>query len=200
MTDTTLLKKINEAVAAANEAKATVSTARDELVSRSRAVGELLLEAKKLHPKVKDFEAFLKGVVGLGPSGELRLSRAYDMMRIAGGRATEEEIRKDARERKQKSRAKLPKPAPILKKPEPISVTEPHVTESSQSEKRKPEQTVFDSPQEAHGKPEPNASARALAEFTFACRTWLPKMTEADQEKAAALVLDLIGIRKAEAA
>jgi hypothetical protein len=58
-------------------------------------LGTLLLEAKKLHPKVKDFEAYLKQVDGL------KLSRAYDYLRIAGGRATDEELRKEARERKQ---------------------------------------------------------------------------------------------------
>ena len=45
-----LLAKLNEAVAAANEAEKTVTTAQAELVSRSKAVGLLLLEAKKLHP------------------------------------------------------------------------------------------------------------------------------------------------------
>jgi hypothetical protein len=41
-------------------------------VSRSKQVGMLLLEAKKLHPAVKDFEAFLIRV-------SLKLSRAYDL-------------------------------------------------------------------------------------------------------------------------
>ena len=113
--DATLLTKINAAVAAANEAESTVATAQAELVSRSKAVGVLLLEAKKLHPAVKDFEAFLKRVDGL------KLSRAYDLLRLAGGRTTDEQLKKDARERQQKSRAKkkLPRPTPTLKKPEP---------------------------------------------------------------------------------
>ena len=76
--DQALLDKINAAVATANEAETTVTTARAELVSRSRIVGELLLEAKKRHPKVADFEAFLKRVDGL------KLSRAYDLMKLAG--------------------------------------------------------------------------------------------------------------------
>lgn len=42
-----LLEKINVAVKAADEAEAAVSTAQGELVSRSKAVGLLLLEAKK---------------------------------------------------------------------------------------------------------------------------------------------------------
>jgi hypothetical protein len=134
-----LLAKINEAVAAANEAETAVTTAQAELVSRSRAVGLLLLEAKKLHPAVADFETFLKQVHGL------KLSRAYDLLRLAGGRTTDEELKKDARERQQKSRAtnkrKLPRPTPAPKKPEPkpISVTDPDVTESAEAsaEKRK---------------------------------------------------------------
>jgi hypothetical protein len=186
-----LLAKLKDAVAAANEAEKTVETARTELVSASKTVGLLLLEAKKLHPAVKDFEAFLKRVDGL------KLSRAYDLMRLAGGRATEEEIRKDTRDRVKKHRAskkKLPKPAPAPKKPEPkpdpISVTGVDVTEPAETgaEKRKPEKG--DAKQ---------SSAHALAEFNFACRTWLPKMTEADQHKARQLVLDLTE-PKAEAA
>ena len=71
-----LLEEINAAVQAVNEAEQSVATAQAELVSRSKKVGLLLLEAKKLHPKVKDFEAFLGKVEGL------KLSRAYDLMRI----------------------------------------------------------------------------------------------------------------------
>lgn len=62
-----LLTKINDAVKAANEAQI-------EQVSRSKAVGLLLLEAKKLHPTKKQFEAFLNRVNGL------KVSRAYDLM------------------------------------------------------------------------------------------------------------------------
>ena len=128
--DTELLTKLNAAVAAANEAETKVTTAQAELVSRSKTVGLLLLEAKKLHPRSKDFEAFLKRIDGL------HRSRAYDFMRIAGGRVTDEELRKEARERKQKSRAnkkKLPRPTPKKPEPEPkLSVTEPPVTESAE--------------------------------------------------------------------
>jgi hypothetical protein len=80
--------RINTAVAAANKAQKTAETAKTELVSRSQVVGELLLEAKKLHPAVKDFMAFLKRVDGL------KRSRAYDMMCVAGGQKTVEEIRR----------------------------------------------------------------------------------------------------------
>ena len=94
-----LLTKINEAVAAAHEAEKAAETAKGELVSRSKTLGLLLLEGKKLHRKVEDFEAFLKKVPGIKS-----LSWAYDCMRVAGGRTTDEQLRKDARERQQKVR------------------------------------------------------------------------------------------------
>jgi hypothetical protein len=185
--DATLLTKIKEAVAAANEAEKTVTTAQAELVSRSKAVGLLLLEAKKLHPTKKDFEAFLERVDGL------KLSRAYDLLRLAGGRVTDEQLKKETRDRVKKHRAKkLPKPAPALKKaqpePEPKSesVTSDDVTDSAEAntEKHKPEKPDADEKAE---------SARCLAEFTFACRTWLPKITvKADRLKAGLLMSELL--------
>ena len=122
----TLLSKINAAVAAANKAETTVATAQAELVSRSKAVGLLLLEAKRLHPAVKDFEAFLKKV-------QVSSCRVPTTAAIAGGRTTDEEIRKATRDRVKKHRAnkKLPQPAPS-REPEPISVTSPDVTESAE--------------------------------------------------------------------
>jgi outer membrane biosynthesis protein TonB len=198
-----LLAKINEAVKAADDAQATLTTAQAELVLRSKTVGLLLLEAKKLHPAVKDFETFLKRVDGL------KLSRAYDLLRLAGGRTTEDELKRDARERKQRSRAskKMPRPIPTLKKPEPrpepVSVTEPPVTETAEAtaEKREPErkpaeQKTCGSPEEAHKQ----ASTHALSQFEYACRHWLPRMTAADRRKARQLVLDLTSEPKAEAA
>ena len=174
-----LLVKLNAAIAAANEAEKTVTAAQTELVSRSKAVGSLLLEAKKLHPAVNDFAAFLRRVDGL------KLSRAYDLMRLAGGRTTDDELKKDARERQKKSRAKKIPLRPEPKKPEAEPDDSVTVTESN-AEKPKPEKAA-------------NESARALAEFTFACRTYLSKMTETDQHKALQLVTDLVN-PKAEAA
>jgi hypothetical protein len=188
ITDASLLSKINEAVAASNEAEMNVTTAQAELVSRSRAVGVLLLEAKKLHPAVKDFEAFLKRVDGL------KRSRAYDLLRLAGGRVTDEELKEDARQRKQKSRdrkKKLPLPEP--KKPEPISVTDPDVTETAKAGAELPKAEKHEAKTAAM------LSSVALAEFTFACRTYLPRMTPADRHKALQLVTDLVN-PKAEAA
>jgi hypothetical protein len=98
----------------------------------------LLLEAKKLHPKVADFEAFLGKVHGL------KLSRAYDLLRLAGGRTTDEEIRQATKDRVKKHRDKKkrelpPTPPKITAQPAKDSVTSPNVTESveASAERRK---------------------------------------------------------------
>jgi hypothetical protein len=167
--DVTLLTEINKAVAEVNAAQV-------EVASKSKAVGVLLLEAKKIHPKVKDFKAFLKRVDGL------ELSRAYDCMRLAGGRVTDDELRKDARERQQKSRAKkkIPKPAPkplpdfrdvteSLPKPEPKTKPKP----------KQPASAISDAMHRVTGA---GKSAFALREFTFACKSWLPQITVPDDQ------------------
>jgi hypothetical protein len=196
-----LLAQINAAVAAANEAEQTVSSAQAELVSRSKAVGLLLLEAKKLHPAVKDFEAFLKRIDGL------KLARAYDCMRIAGGRTTDEEIRKATRERvkKHRTKKKLPKPAPAPKadskpEPEPVSVTSTVVTESAEDSAAKRKAEYADLSDEEKKEAEyadwldaqekaQKESAHCLAEFAVACRMYLPKITEGvHRQKARDLV------------
>jgi hypothetical protein len=166
-----LLEEINAAVQAVNEAEQGVATARDELASRSKKAGLLLIEAKKLHPKVKDFDAFLKRVDGL------QLSRAYDMMRLAGGRTTDDELKKDARERQAKSRAKKKK----LPQPGSSDVIELEadnfrdVTESAEAsaERRKAENAVEDLGNE-----------QALACFKQACDMWLPQLGAADLAEA----------------
>jgi hypothetical protein len=181
-TDKELLSKINEAVSAEQ-------TAQAEHVSRAKELGFLVLEAKKRHPAQKDFEKFLKPVVGLG------LSRAYDLMRLAGGRTTEEELRKEARERQAKSRAKKKKKgSPAL--PPPQAEPEPPVRDVTDTGEADPEPRA-DHDKEAQRKAK---SARALAEFREACRTYWPRITEeADQQKARVFIDQLITDR-AEAA
>ena len=191
--DVALAAKISEAVKDADAAQAAQAEATATTVEKSKAVGLLLLEAKKLHPKVEDFEAFIKLVHGL------RRSRAYDLLRLAGGRTTDEELRQDARDRKRKSRASkkplLPEP-----KPEPLklSVTTPHVTEDggpprssvTQSaeisiEQRRAENADLDlSAEEKAAK----WSATNLWEFKCACKTYLPRLNEADLKTARAFV------------
>ena len=155
-----LLEEIRAAVKAVNEAEQDVTTAQAELVSRSKRVGLLLLEAKKQHPVVKDFEASLKKVDGL------KLSRAYDLLKLAGGRTTDEEIRRETRERVKKHREKKRSKAPKASS----SVTPPDVTEKS------PAADITDASKR---------SAHYLAEFIAACHAYLPNVTEeADRQKA----------------
>lgn len=140
--DLALAAKITAAVKAADAAEVAATTAREALVSRSKEVGILLLEAKELHPAVKDFEAFLKQVDGL------KLSRAYDLLRLAGGRTTDEELKAATRERVKKHRAAkgaLPKPDPDL------SVTERNVTETPEesAERRKAEYAADEQAEDA---------------------------------------------------
>jgi hypothetical protein len=204
--DEVLLGKINAAVTEHNAAERAVTTAQAELVSKSKVLGQLLLEAKKRHPKVADFEAFLKRVNGL------KLSRAYDLLRLAGGRTTDEELRKDARERVRKHRAKKKLP-----KPEPVSVTDPDVTESSKpiaqsaeisAEERRAQNAAldvepvslpdFDRSAEAKRK---QRSRVALNEFTYACKNYLPRITEeADRQEALRIVTEMLADEKAKAA
>ncbi len=201
--DVALVAKITEAVKAANEAEKIAETAQTELVSRSKQVGLLLLEAKKLHPAVKDFEAFLKRVDGL------QLSRAYDLLQLAGGRTTDEELRKEARERKRKSRASK---KPLLPEPkaEPLklSVTTPDVTEFAKriadkyiGEDGGPPRTKesseisIDERKAQHADLDLSAEEKAakwsasnLREFEHACKTYLPRLNEADLKTARSFV------------
>jgi hypothetical protein len=206
--DEVLLGKINAAVAEHNAAERAATTARAELVSKSKVLGQLLLEVKKRHPKAADFEAFLKRVNGLGRS------RAYDLLRLAGGRTTDEELRKDARERVRKHRAKKKLPTP-----EPVSVTDPDVTESSKritqsaeisAEERRSQNAALDVEPEPIPLPDFDRSAEAkrkqrsriaLNEFTYACKNYLPRITEeADRLEALRIVTELLADKRAKAA
>jgi hypothetical protein len=206
--DEVLLGKINAAVADHHAAEKAVTTAQAELVSKSKMLGQLLLEVKKRHPKAADFEAFLKRVNGLGRS------RAYDLLRLAGGRTTDEELRKDARERVRKHRAKKKLPTP-----EPVSVTDPDVTESSKRIIHSPEISAEERLAQNAGldiEPEPiplpdfdrSAEAKrkqrsriALNEFTYACKNYLPRITEeADRQEALRIVTEMLADNKAKAA
>jgi hypothetical protein len=188
--DDALLTKLNAAVKAANEAETSVTTAQAELVSRSKAVGLLLLEAKKLHPQVKDFEAYLKRVDGL------KLSRAYDLLRLAGGRTTDAELRKEAAERQRKSRAKsktLPKPEPKSAIAEAVSrVATAQATEAQAANKPKKDSvTVTETAEESAERRKAQAAAWSawnLDQFMYACRTYLPKLSEDNLKKARAYV------------
>lgn len=105
-------------------------------------------------------------------------------MRIAGGRTTDEEIRKATRERVEKHRKKKKLPGPSKPQPQKLSVTKPNVTETASIDERKDANL-------SAGK-RASRSARGLAEFTVACRMWLPQITvEDDRRKARLLVAKL---------
>jgi hypothetical protein len=72
-------------------------------------------------------------------------------------------------------------------------VTDPDVTETGEAsaEKHKADRSAEEKTA--------TVSERALAEFTFAAKTYLPRMTEADRRKAYELVAELTN-DKAEAA
>jgi hypothetical protein len=171
-TDADLLSKITEAVSAEQ-------TAQAEHVSGARELGLLLLEAKKRHPAQKDFQKFLKPVAGL------ELSRAYDLMRLAGGLTTEEELRKDARERQAKSRAKRKKLPPPQAEPKPEPKVVRDVTDDP------------DPPEEPNASRAQAMSARALAELREAFRTYWPRITEEAHRQQARIFIDrLIAVRE----
>jgi hypothetical protein len=148
-----LLRRINSAVKE-------MDGARDGYISRSKIVGNLLLEAKTLHPKVKDFDAFLKRVDGL------HLSRAYELLKIAGGRTTEADLKKENRERQQRHRIKQ-KTKPMQPEPKPDPGPRPKPMPESFRDV-----TEISSPTTAGAD-----SGRALREFLLACEKWLPLMT-----------------------
>src|SRR6516162_10123870 len=204
-----LLTKINKAVAEANAVEKTMQAAQTELVSRSKAIGMLLLEAKKLHPAVKDFETFLKKVRGL------KLSRAYDLLRLAGGRTTDEELRKETRDRVKKHREKKKLPE---RNPKPVSVTDHDVTESPEvsAEERRAQMAALDvdlsippfldrsdeapAPEQQAEFDRERQSRRALAEFVVACKRLLPLLVEADWTEAVCFFDDCVERCKRRAA
>lgn len=187
-TEAELLTKINEAVAAHDEAQ-------KEQISRSKTVGMLLLEAKKkLHLKGKDFEAFLDKVEGL----KIKRSWAYDCIKLAGSRITEDELKKGARERAQRSRAgkkksvtsRIPPAQLPPPQPKPPELPAPPITENLPTDKNSAEATPEKRRAEnANLSPSPEERAARLSThnlsgFQVACRTYLPNLIEADLKKA----------------
>jgi hypothetical protein len=198
-TDDELLSKIKEAVSAEN-------AARTEHVSRAKEVGLLLLEAKKRHPAVEDFEKFIKPVAGL------EKSRAYELMKLAGGRTIEEELKKGARERQAKSRAKrkkgraknttLPSTAPTTPASEPDptfrDVTEKSTDPDPDAAVTTPPAPVADTSSRVFITQ--TMSAKALAEFKQACRTYWPGITEEAHQQQARDFIDQLTQPRREAA
>jgi hypothetical protein len=183
--DTELLKKIDAAAEAVNASLKIIETAKADHLPKCKVLGLALLELKQRYPKVTDFEAKLK------ECKYVKLSAAYDYMRLAGGRKTDGEIlqaerehREAAKLRKQKSRAKaVPKPKPepaALPKAEPeVSVTEPHVTEIPIDDRRQAMADLATAELTTEEK-----SDDALVKWKKACEDYCNEMTEADLKNA----------------
>lgn len=167
-TSAALVNKLNAAVKALDDAEAVVATSVEAAKTARRELGILLLEAKELYPKVKDFEAFLERIDGL------KKSRAYDLMRVAHGRITDEELKADTAKRVRKHRAK--KAAS-----QPVSVTGLDVTKNSDSaevnaKERKAENTrLYGNGHDSEGHTKGNGDALAVTN---------PIITDADSAAA----------------
>jgi hypothetical protein len=158
--------ELKEQVIAATKA---LDNAQAKSLDAAKALGSLLIEAQKRHKTTKAFEAFLKD------AGGVKLSRAYELIGLAAGRIDEAKLRADKAERVRKSRekkkAEAAKSIPLRSgKPEP----EPKVV---------PLHSTGDKPQDA--------STKALADFKFACNTYLPRMNLKDAQAAGSYFTDI---------
>jgi hypothetical protein len=139
-------KNILARIAAGDKAK----TKADE---RYLSAGLQLIEAKS---RVTNFEAFLAE-----HCNGLSHSRAYELIGIAGGRTTTEEVRAKTNERKKRHRTKTAAKSMTTAVKASVSVPE-----------RTPKKT------------QASVSQNALTEFKFAVDQWMSKMDAATKQKA----------------
>jgi hypothetical protein len=156
--DAALANKIKVAVEALKDATA----ARDE---RAKVAGRLLLEAHNRHPGKAAFQTFLK------QAGDVRYSRAMELISVVTDRKTYAELKANAAARQQRRRDKI-KALPKAKEPD-RDVTDAGVDESEAKDARPQERSAA-------------TSAKGLEEFKYACREYLPKLNTADMAKARA--------------
>ncbi len=162
--------------------------AKDKAVEHYKAAGLLLLDvSNNKHPK--DFTAFLtRSCAGLGRS------RAYELMQMAGGRKTVEQIRADTKKRVDRHRAKnkqRPLQEPVtdnatLEDKQEVAPADAHEAVPAADE---PEVVPTDTPEGTPADPFP-MSERAFAEFKFAVDAWMPKMTLVTRGRALAYPLE----------
>ena len=100
---TALGQEILGLIRAGDEAEAADEASTKTADEKYKAAGSKLIEAQK---QEKNFEAFL---AALKKQGGLSRSRAYELMSIARGETTLEEVRAKNRERKARQRRKNPK-------------------------------------------------------------------------------------------
>jgi hypothetical protein len=175
--DTILAAKI---VAAMKEYDAADATRKEKAI----AAGKLLAEAHKKHPTEKAFEKFLQ------LAGGIQLRRARDLIGFALGRKDFEKHQIENAAAQQRHRDKLKaekiereKEKAVLPKPDPKPDPKP-----KPKDKGKPEPKPTERPALRNAA----MSATSLREFEFACRTYLPRLNEADLEKAEELFRDLM--------
>jgi outer membrane biosynthesis protein TonB len=173
-------------IAVGNEIKSHLDQA-DKAVAANRehsvAAGALLLDVQENHPG--DMDAICERI-GLG------LSRRKELIMIAGGRKTLEQSRAENAERQRRHKNKKKKQKQAEQKQDPTPKQEPG-PEPTAEPTAAPEPTEplpgsvtadeFEEPRAAND-PTPSVSKRALAEFTVACRTWLPRMDDGDRAAA----------------
>jgi hypothetical protein len=167
-------------IAVGNEIKSHLDQA-DKAVEANRkhsvAAGALLLEVQQNHPG--DMDAICKRI-GLGAS------RRKKLLMIAGGRKTLEQSRAENAERQRRHKNKKKKQKQAEQKQDPIQEPGPEPV-AKPTEPLPGSVTANEEPQPeaANDQPvTPSASKRALAEFTVACRTWLPRMDDSDRAAA----------------
>jgi hypothetical protein len=173
------LKKADEAIAANRE--------------HSMAAGALLLDVQQNHPG--DMDGICKRI-GLGAS------RRKELLMIAGGRKTLEQSRRENadRQRRHKDKKKKQKQADQKQEPtpkhdptqeptaEPTAAPEPLPGSVTANEEPEAEPIAANDQADA-----PSASKRALAEFTVACQTWLPRMDDGDRAAAIQICIEWRG-------
>jgi len=159
--DTKLAADIRAAVEAYDAADA----ARKE---KAIIAGTLLAKAEKRHPTPKAFEKFLEA------AGGIQIRRAQNLIAIALGRKDFEQHQADNKAAQQRHRDKL--------RAEKISRDRAKAEEErAKAAKAKPEPALRNA-----GSAE--TSAANLNQFEAACRSYLPRLNEADLTKAQAFV------------
>ena len=149
--------------AAMIDASAAVETAEVDLVSNKRRAAELLQDVAKNHPtRLKEVCAR----AGIGPS------RTKELLQIALGRRTHEEIKCSTKDRVKRHRD-------AKKAREPAKAVTFDVTASPDDAEPSPRKTEHAATErKAPHVPAPSVSdaERSLAQFRVACDTWLPRL------------------------
>ena len=160
--------------------------AKDKAVEHYKAAGLLLLDVSKTTSQgFHDFYA---------PPRGLRASRAYELMQMAGGRKTVEQIRADTKKRVDRHRAKnkqRPLEEPVtdnatLEDKQEVAPADAHEAVPAADE---PEVVPPHTPEGTPADPFPMWE-RAFAEIKFAVDAWMPKMTLVTRGRALAYPLE----------